>query len=140
MWFNILKPIAILFVISSSISLLFSNDVYKFFKVFFIASIGQIIVYEIYKKILQIFAEKIRNERIKELSKQGMDIKCPCYLEKEMFVPIELNKINEFKCLECNKNFSVELTAKTFTKTEIIDLDNAEAALIEVYKKIQNKE
>lgn len=140
MWFRILKPIGILFLVSSSVSLVFSNDVYKFLKIFFVVSILQIILYEIYKKILFIFAEKLKNERIKEFSKQGMEVKCPCYLEKNMFVPIQLDKSNEFKCLECNKKITVEITAKTFTKTDIIDLDNADAALVEIYKKIQDKE
>lgn len=140
MWFNILKPIGVLFLISSSVSLLFSDNVYKFLKIFFISSILQIVLYEIYKRIIQIFIEKIKNERIKEFTKQGMELKCPCYLEKSMFVPIKLDKPNEFKCLECSKNITVEITAKTFTKTDIIDLDNADAALVEIYKKIQNKE
>jgi hypothetical protein len=89
---------------------------------------------------MQLFAEKIKNERIKEYTKQGMEITCPCYLDKKMLLPIDLNSVNNFKCLECSKDFTVDITAKTFLKTESIDLDKADAAFIEVVKKIQSYE
>jgi transposase-like protein len=116
------------------------SDTYiKFAKVFFFVSIIQIIGYEIYKKIVEIFVEKIKNDRIKEYSKQGLDVTCPCNLEKKMFVPIELNAVNSFNCIECKKDFTVNITTKTFTKTDMVDLDNADAALVEIYKKLQDK-
>jgi hypothetical protein len=134
---GILKSIGILFLISFSVSFIFYKDYISFLKLFLLTLILQIICYNIYKKIVEISLEKIKNERIKEYSKQGMDIKCPCYLEKVMFVPIELNKENSFKCLECNKDVSVEVSARCFMKTDVIDLDNAEAAIAEAYKKIK---
>jgi hypothetical protein len=139
MWFNLLKPLGILFVISGSVSLVFSENSLTFIKLFLFSSIIQIILYDIYKRILSIYAERIKNERIKEFSKQGMEVKCPCYLEKKMFVPITLNSDNYYKCLECKKDVSVEIQTKTFLKTEIMDLDNAELAISEVYKKLQEK-
>jgi hypothetical protein len=135
---GILKSIGILFLISFSVSFIFYKDYISFLKLFLLTLILQIICYNIYKKIVEISLEKIKNERIKEYSKQGMDIKCPCYLEKVMFVPIELNKENSFKCLECNKDVSVEVSARCFMKTDVIDLDNAEAAIAEAYKKIKS--
>ncbi len=69
-----------------------------------------------------------------------MDVNCPCHLNIPMFVPIILNQNNSFKCGECKKNVSVDVLAKTFLETEIIDLDVADAALVEVYKKIQENE
>ena len=139
MWFSLLKPLGILFAISGSISFLFSGNFLSFVKIFLFSSIIQIVLYDIYKRILSVYAEKIKNERIKEFSKQGMEVKCPCYLEKKMFVPITLGTENYYKCLECKKDVAVEITPKTFLKTEIMDLDNAELAISEVYKKLQEK-
>lgn len=138
MWLNILKPILILFSVSSVFAFSFSDGWVSFLKIFIVSSIIQIFIYNIYKHILFLSAERIKNDRIKEFSKQGMDVSCPCYLEKKMFIPIELNETNEFNCIECKKDCIVQITAKTFNKTDIINLDEADAALVEVYKKIQN--
>ena len=82
---------------------------------------------------------KLQVEKLKEFSKQGMEVKCPCYLEKKMFVPIDLNGVNVFDCKECDKSISVELNAKTFMQTDMIDLDKADENLIKAYKLIQDK-
>jgi hypothetical protein len=133
-----LKPIIILCTISTITSLAFSKDALEFTKNFFLVCLIQIIFYNVYKNIIEYFALKLKVEKIKEFSKQGLEIKCPCYLEKKMFVPIDLNDTNIFSCKECDKTFSVDITAKTFMQTDMIDLDKADEALIKAYKYIQN--
>ena len=133
-----LKPILILCVISTVSSLVFSNNTLDFLKGFLLASLIQIILYNVYKNIIEFFALKLKVEKIKEFSKQGMEVKCPCYLEKKMFVPIDLNDVNIFNCKECDKSISVDITAKTFMQTDMIDLDKADENLIKAYKHIQN--
>jgi hypothetical protein len=133
-------PLLTLVSVSTLISLPFSTDYISFSKIFLCATIAQIICYNLYKKYLEINLERIKNERIREYSKQGLDIKCPCHLNIPMFVPVVLNQKNSFKCGECKKNVSVDITAKAFLETEIIDLDVADAAFVEVYKKIQDNE
>lgn len=133
-----LKPIIILCTISTITSLAFSKDALEFTKNFFLVCLIQIIFYNVYKNIIEYFALKLKIEKIKEFSKQGLEIKCPCYLEKKMFVPIDLNDTNIFSCKECDKTFSVDVTAKTFMQTDMIDLDKADEALIKAYKYIQN--
>jgi hypothetical protein len=140
MWLQILKPASILCVVSSSISFLFCKDSIDFLKIFFFTTVAQVICYNLYLKIAEIVIEKIKNERIKEFSKQGLEVTCPCYLSKKMFVPIELNAVNSFNCAECSKEVAVEISTSTFLKTDMINLENADAALIEVYKKIQETE
>ena len=81
---------------------------------------------------------RLQIEKIKEFSKQGMEVKCPCYLEKKMFLPINLNEVNIFDCKECSKSITVDITAKSFMQTDVIDLDKADENLIKAYKKIQN--
>lgn len=87
---------------------------------------------------MEYLALRLQVEKIKEFSKQGMEVKCPCYLEKSMFVPINLNDANIINCKECDKSISVDITAKTFMQTDMIDLDKADEALIKAYKHIQN--
>lgn len=139
MFFNVLKSLLITVLISSSLSLLCSSTVLEFFKYFIIFTIIQVICYNLYNKIDNFFFEKLKNERIKEFSKQGIELSCPCYLNKKMFIPIQLGADNSFKCLECDKNVSVEVNAKTFLKTEMIDLDEAGNEIIKAYKDIQEK-
>jgi len=137
---NLLFPLLTLFSVSTLFSLPFSSDFLTFGKLFVCFTIAQIICYNLYKKFLEIKIENIKNERIKEYSKQGLDINCPCHLNIPMFVPVTLNQKNSFKCGECKKNVSLDITAKAFLETEIIDLDSADAAFVEVYKKIQENE
>ena len=118
--------------------MVFSNNTLDFLKGFLLASLIQIILYNVYKNIIEFFALKLKVEKIKEFSKQGMEVKCPCYLEKKMFVPIDLNDVNIFNCKECDKSISVDITAKTFMQTDMIDLDKADENLIKAYKHIQN--
>jgi hypothetical protein len=137
MWIDFFKPLLILTTISTFISLSFGKDGYSMLKLFILSTIVQIVIDKAYKQFLILKAEKIKNERIQEFSKQGMEVTCPCYMEKRMFIPIDLNEVNSFNCIECKKDCIVQITAKTFNKTDILDLDQADAALIEVYKKIQ---
>jgi len=140
MWSDFIKSVLILLSVSFLVSFTFCNDWITASKVFVLTTFVQVVLNNAYKKFLILYAEKIKNERIREFSKQGMDLTCPCYLEKKMFIPIELNSVNSFNCIECHKDCVVQISAKTFNKTDIIDLDRADAALIEVYKKIQEKE
>lgn len=124
-------------LVSSAVALPLSKDWLNFLSYFFCFSVIQVIIYNLYLKYIQINIEKIKNERIKEYSKQGLEIKCPCHKSKQMFVPVELNTDNIFKCGECDKNITVEITAKAFLQTEMVDLEAADAALIEIYKKMK---
>lgn len=132
-----LKPIIILCVISTVSSLLFYNTLLDFIKGFILATLIQIIFYNVYKNVIEFLAVRLQVEKLKEFSKQGMEIKCPCYMEKKMFVPIDLNNTNTFNCKECDKSVSVEVSTRTFMQTDMIDLDKADESLIKAYKKIQ---
>lgn len=118
--------------------MIFSNTLLDFIKGFLAATFIQVIFYNVYKTIIEFIAIRLQLEKIKEFSKQGMEVKCPCYLEKKMFVPIDLNNSNVFNCKECDKTVSVDITAKTFMQTDMIDLDKADENLIKAYKHIQN--
>jgi hypothetical protein len=133
----VIKPLFILTLVSTALALIFSDNLVTFLKYFIFFDVLQVIIYNVYKNVVELFAVKLQNEKLKELSKQGMEVKCPCYLEKTMFVPVNLNGPNGFSCNECKKNVVVDITAKTFLQTEMIDLEKADEAFIKAYNKIQ---
>ena len=138
---TILKSLLILTTISSSIALLiFDNTLFSFFKIFIFSTISQIIIYNLYKIVVLILFKKLENEKIKEYLKQGVETKCPCEKGVSMFLPIRLDSVNTFKCMECQKNFSVKIDVKTFQNTEIIDLEKSERELSLIFDEISKKE
>lgn len=62
--------------------------------------------------------KKLENERIKELTFQGLEVTCPCHKRVTDFVPIRLNTANYYKCRECSKSISVYINAETAVVTE----------------------
>ncbi|NBO99802.1 MAG: hypothetical protein EBU90_06700 [Proteobacteria bacterium] len=62
----------------------------------------------------------LENERIKEFSKQGLEVECPCSKKLKDFVPIVLNTQNKYKCKDCQKIISVYITPSTALTTEPI--------------------
>ncbi len=134
---NILRSLSALFIVSLTVSLLLYNDIYSFFKYFLLSTVIQIILYQIYLKIVYLYVENLKLQKIKEFSKQGMEVTCPCHKENKVFIPIKLNSNNDYKCLECNKNVFVNIDVKTFLTTEPIDNDAADVELIKAIEKIK---
>jgi hypothetical protein len=131
-------PIFIFIVISTTMALPFSDNGVQFLKYFLVCSVLQVILSRIYYNIVAFFFEKIKNERLKEYSKQGVEVTCPCFKEKKFLLPIKLQEDNAFSCIECKKDFSVDVSVRSFLQTDPIDIEKADAAFIEAVKKIQN--
>ncbi len=89
--------------------------------------------------MVKLISKKLENEKIGEYLKQGVETKCPCEKGVSMFLPIRLDSVNTFKCMECQKNFSVKIDVKTFQNTEIIDLDKSERELNVIFDEIVSK-
>jgi hypothetical protein len=132
---QIVKSIVTLAVFSTTASLVFSSERFAFWKAFIVCTMVQIIAYQIYTKLVEIFAEKLMNDRIKEYSKQGTEVTCPCSRAIKHFVPIQLNTNNSYKCLDCTKNIAVEVDVKTYLETVPMDLEKTGAAFDVVYNK-----
>jgi len=101
---------------------------------FFVATFLQIITYNIYRQILQYFALKYENERLSELSKQGVEVVCPCARGMKHLIPIQLDADNSYTCLDCNKNVNVKLEVNTYLETVPIDTDQKISELIKKLK------
>jgi transposase-like protein len=128
-----LRAVIILFITSGTISYLFANDPKSFLGWMFCLSFLQVILYNVWNTILNVINEKNQIDILREYSKQGCNVKCPCDKAIDNFIPIRLNEDNSYRCLDCNKNVRVDLEIKTFLQTEPVKLDKSEAYNI-VYK------
>lgn len=137
---DVFISVTVLSVISACAGLMWSDNLMGFARAFVVASIAQIIAYSIYKRIVILMAEKLKNERIKEFSKQGMEITCPCSRAIKTFIPIRLDVDNSYKCLDCSKYVAVNVDVKTFLSTEPINIDKSNAALDLVYNQITSND
>lgn len=86
--------------------------------------------------MVELFVEKLLNDRISEYSKQGVEVTCPCARAAKHFVPVQLNTDNSYKCLDCTKNIVVDVEVKTFLETTPMDLEKTSAALDVVYDQV----
>lgn len=123
MFERLVKPLIILGVVSTAFSLCFCNSFLSYCKYFVVVSIVQIIAYNVYATIMQYLFEQAQNQRLAEISKQGMTIKCPCPKASNQFVPIDLNDVNVYKCQDCNKSIAAAPEVKTFLVTEPVDVE-----------------
>jgi hypothetical protein len=69
-------------------------------------------------------------QRIKDAAKQTLKLKCPCTNMVEQIVPIRLDEPNFYKCLNCEKNISINLQASTALMTEIINIDATHSQVV----------
>jgi hypothetical protein len=128
-----LRAVIILFITSGTVSYLFSTDVKSFLGWMICLSFLQIIFYNVWNTVLNVINEKNQIDILKEYSKQGCNVKCPCDKAIDNFIPIRLNEDNSYRCLDCNKNVRVDLEVKTFLQTEPVKLEKSEAYNI-IYK------
>lgn len=133
---RILKSLTILLIISGSVAWSISSDVNTFSKMLVFTTLVQLTGYNIYMRIVRFFSEKLENERLREFSKQGIETKCPCNREIDIFLPIRLDQDNVFKCVECHKNFNATVNVKTFLSTNPIDLDKSDMELASVFDSV----
>lgn len=128
-----MKQLAIQVSIISTVCTLFGFIFHYFaFPIWLGVLIGFVVQYAVYNVFiygLDVFValknKELENERIKELSFQGMDVECPCEKKIKDFVPVKLNTDNTYKCRLCSRNIKVIVTAETALVTEPIQNVNA---------------
>lgn len=76
-----------------------------------------------YRFVAAIEMEQQLTQRIADSARQTLKLKCPCTKNIEQMVPINLNDINVYKCLNCDKGINVDISAKTALITEIVDIN-----------------
>ena len=139
MMLSIARSLLVLITLSTCAAFMFSNNAWGFARVFAIASIVQVVLYNIYRQVVVLFAEKLANDRISEYTKQGVEVTCPCSRAIKNLIPIQLNTDNSYKCLDCARNVTVNVEVKTFLETQPVDLDKSTAAFDAVYTEVTEK-
>jgi hypothetical protein len=121
---NIIKSVITTFVVSTAITLLLLPVQPHYAIVFVLATIIQFVIFYIIGSIMEYIGEiklkEINAFRLSELSKQSMQVECPCFKKVKEFVPINLNAKNTYKCSECDKTNTVLITIETAHTTDPI--------------------
>lgn len=133
---GLLRSILIVSLISSIFAFVFED--FGMFRVFGVITITQILGYMGYNTLIGYLR---RAEILKEmdiLSKQGIEVICPCPKGEVAFIPVDLNKKNTYVC-ECGKKCGVDIQSTTFLVTTPIDLDNSQQNMVEAFDDLTKK-
>lgn len=84
--------------------------------------------------------EQQLTQRISDAAKQTLKLKCPCTNMAEQIVPIRLDEPNFYKCINCEKNISVNLQAATALMTDIISIDATHDQLVKAMSTVKEEE
>jgi hypothetical protein len=133
---KLVKSLLTLLTISGSVAFLLSNDWIGFTKYFVFTTVVQTIIYNVYKDFIRERYEKVYNERLKEYSKQGCEITCPCDRACRHFIPIEINGDNSYACQDCDRKIAVDVQVKSFLSTDPVNLEREDEKFAEVYSRI----
>jgi len=114
---NLVRSVSITLAVSLAIAGAFLLINFNFWATFFVATLTQFVLFFIIGSVIEFFNELKMKEinllKLSELSKQGLEVECPCFKKVKEFVPINLNGPSTYKCTECKKNVSVYITAET---------------------------
>ena len=114
-----------------AISILFGAAFYAFNFSFFIGVlfgiafqyVGFFAFSTILNAVVALKNKKLENERLQELSFQGLEVECPCFKKIKDFIPVRLNTPNYYKCSDCKKTISVLINSETAVVTEPVTTD-----------------
>jgi hypothetical protein len=132
-------PIIIALIVSTGGAFV-SQDIIGFWQGFFGVTLLQIIVgsatNQMSKVKTSLEMESQLTQRIKDAAKQTLSLKCPCTNMVEQIVPIRLDEPNFYKCINCEKNISVNLQASTALMTDIINIDATHNQVVKAMEEV----
>lgn len=121
----ILQSLAITATISSCIGVLcwYYYEI-NFGKSFTTACLAQFIFFGLYNNLKNYFRDNIVEreftERLKEYTKQGVDLSC-AHCGVKNYIPIRFDEDNDFKCASCDKTNGVYVNITSAQKTQMLD-------------------
>jgi hypothetical protein len=136
-------PIIIALIVST-IGAFVLQDIIGFWQGFLGATLLQIIIGSATNQMVKVKTslemENQLTQRIKDAAKQTLKLKCPCTNMVEQVVPIRLDEPNFYKCLNCEKNISVNLQASTALMTDIINIDATHSQVVKAMEQVASEE
>jgi 7-keto-8-aminopelargonate synthetase-like enzyme len=134
----------IIAVVVSTIGAFVLQDLIGFWPGFGAVTLLQIIVGSATNQMARVKTslemENQLTQRIKDAAKQTLKLKCPCTNMVEQIVPIRMDEPNFYKCLNCEKNISVNLQATTALMTEIINIDATHSQVVKNMEEVLREE
>jgi hypothetical protein len=119
---RIFTQVAILVSIASLTAILLNHFGINIFASFFVGIVIQFLAYYTFIITLNTYValknKELDNERLKELSYQGLGVTCPCYKQINDFIPVRLNTPTYYRCSGCSKAISVLINTETAVVTE----------------------
>lgn len=136
-------PIIIALIVSTTGAFVL-QDIIGFWQGFFGVTLLQIIVGSATNQMAKVKTslemENQLTQRIKDAAKQTLKLKCPCTNMVEQIVPIRLDEPNFYKCINCEKNISVNLQAATALMTDIINIDATHNQVVRAMEQVSSEE
>lgn len=118
--FIIIRSLAITLVISSVVSVVFWSTGSDYIKPFVLTTVIQFAGFWLINSWLRnkhmIESKHLENERIKEFSKQGVEVECS-YCKATNLVPVRFDIDNDFECINCSKPNAVYVGVTVTQKT-----------------------
>lgn len=117
---SILRSLAITLFISFVVALVFWSTGDDYVKPFILTTVGQFTIFWLINTWLRnkhiIENKQLENERIKEFSKQGVEVECS-YCKATNLVPVRFDMDNDFECVNCGKPNAVYVGVTVTQKT-----------------------
>lgn len=130
MLFVVVKSLAVLLTVSVVVAFSITHNLYDFFRIFIAATFAQFIIYGCYRRVVRWIDTKLENERLKEFTKQGKEVQCPCPRALKHFIPIQLDIDNSYRCQDCKRGVIVDVEVKTFLESDMMSIPKADAAIV----------
>ena len=127
---ELIRPLAILIVVSSSIAFFLLQFNINFWATFLAATVGQFAVWEIVRYIIKVKtatkAAEMEIQILEELGKQTINVPCAA-CRKVNLVPIRLDINNSFDCIECGKENAVYIEVESAQVTTPLGENSSES-------------
>jgi hypothetical protein len=127
----IIKSLLATVAVSTIFGLLFPSN---FLATFAIVTAIQVLFFIALNTYRDVQKSKAAVLEIAELSKQGLEVTCPCFKQSKQFIPIVLNDVNEYECDQCPHRVKVSISAETMIATVPVELENTATAIEEMLK------
>ena len=127
---ELIRPLAILIVVSSSIAFFLLQFNINFWATFLAATVAQFVIWEIVRYVVSVRtaakAAEMEIQILEELGKQTISIPCAA-CKKVNLTPIRLDINNTFKCDECGKENAVYIEVESAQVTNPLGEDSSES-------------
>jgi hypothetical protein len=121
----ILRSISITLLISLVVGLIFWSTGGNFSRAFTLAIVIQFAVFWVYntlsEKYFNLKQRQLDNERIKEFTKQGLEVECS-YCKTVNLVPVRFDVDNDFSCTNCGKPNAIYIGVTVTQKTSPLNM------------------